>query len=335
MEKNTMQKKMTKDSLIMFSYSDLIVVTKNFSERLEGGGFGSVFKGSLPDLTEVAVKKLEGVNQGEKQFRAEVSTFGAIQHVNLVKLRGFYSEMDKMLLVYVYMPSGSLDNVLFNGKRNNLNWKMRYQIILGIACGITYLHEECIEKIIHCDIKPGNILLDSNFCAKVADFGMGKLIGRNFCRVLTTMRGTCYLAAEWLLGQPVTTKVDVYSFGMMFFEIISGKRNSRDFEEDDTIVYFPSWTAKQVIDDNICNLLDEGLQDSEYDMDELKRACIIACWCIHDLEFHRPSMSQVVKVLEGVLEINVPPMPRALKHLMDEKINYESFSTVDSEVVEE
>ncbi|KAJ3681721.1 hypothetical protein LUZ60_014294 [Juncus effusus] len=334
--RTTMQKKMTKYSLIMFSYSDLLIVTKNFSERLGGGGFGSVFKGSLPDLTEVAIKKLEGVNQGEKQFRAEVSTLGAIQHVNLVKLLGFCSERDKRLVVYEYMPGGSLENVLFNRKRNNLNWKMRYHIILGIARGITYLHEECIERIIHCDVKPDNILLDSNFCAKVADFGMAKLIGRDISRVLTTMRGTIgYLAPEWLSGQPVTTKVDVYSFGMMLFEIISGKRNFRDFEKDAMMGYFPSWAAKQVIDDNIVNLLDEKLQDSEYDMDELKRACRIACWCIQDLEFHRPCMSQVVKVLEGVLEVNVPPLPRALGHFMDEKINYDSYSTADFEVVQE
>ncbi|KAJ3670328.1 hypothetical protein LUZ60_010652 [Juncus effusus] len=197
--RTVMQKKMTKDSLIIFSYSDLLIVTKNFNERLGGGGFGSVFKGTMPDLTEVAVKKLEGSNQGEKQFRAEVSTLGAIQHVNLVKLRGFCSEIDKRLVVYEYMPGGSLDYVLLKEKKNNLNWKTRYQIILGIARGISYLHEECRERIIHCDIKPDNILLDSNFCAKVADFGMARLIDRDFSRVLTTMRGTIgYLAPEWL-----------------------------------------------------------------------------------------------------------------------------------------
>ncbi|KAJ3670325.1 hypothetical protein LUZ60_010649 [Juncus effusus] len=333
-----MRKKMTKDSLIIFSYSDLLIVTKNFNEKLGGGGFGSVFKGTMPDLTEVAVKKLQGSNQGEKQFRAEVSTLGAIQHVHLVKLRGFCSEIDKRLVVYEYMPGGSLDYVLFKEKKNNLNWKTRYQIILGIARGISYLHEECRERIVHCDIKPDNILLDSNFCAKVADFGLAKLIGRDFSRVLTTMRGTIgYLAPEWLSGQPVTTKVDVYSFGMMLFEIISGKRNFRDFEEDATMGYFPSWAAKQIIDDNISGLLDESLQGLDYDTDELKRVCRIACWCVQDSEIQRPSMSQVVKILEGVLEVNVPPMPRGLEHLMQEKmqsINYHS-SVSDNEILEE
>ncbi|KAJ3670255.1 hypothetical protein LUZ60_010579 [Juncus effusus] len=315
--RTVMQKKMTKDSLIIFSYSDLLIITKNFNERLGGGGFGSVFKGTMPDLTEVAVKKLEGSNQGEKQFRAEVCTLGAIQHVNLVKLRGFCSEIDKRLVVYEYMPGGSLDYVLFKEKNNNLNWKMRYQIILGIARGISYLHEECRERIIHCDIKPDNILLDSNFCTKVADFGMAKLNGRDFSRVLTTMRGTIgYLAPEWLSGEPVTTKVDVYSFGMMLFEIISGKRNFTDFEEDAMMGYFPSWAAKQIIDDNIVGLLDERLQGLDYDRDELKRVCRIACWCVQDSEIQRPTMSQVVKILEGVLEINVSPMPRGLDRLL-------------------
>ncbi|KAJ3676297.1 hypothetical protein LUZ60_003709 [Juncus effusus] len=334
----TMQKKVTKNSLVMFSYGDLLTITNNFSQKLGSGGFGSVFKGSLPDLTEVAVKKLEGSNQGEKQFRAEISTLGAIQHINLVKLRGFCSETNKKLIVYEYMSHGSLNFHLFKKESIDLGWKMRYQIILGIARGIAYLHEECREIIIHCDIKPDNILLDSNFCAKVADFGMAKLIGRDFSHVLTTMRGTIgYLAPEWLSGQPVTTKVDVYSFGMMLFEIICGKRNMRNFEKDGVICYFPSWAAKQIIDDNIVDLLDESLQDLEYDMDELKRVCRIACWCVQYSEIQRPTMSQVVKIIEGILEVNVPPMPRGLEHLMQEEmlsINYHS-SMSNNEVLEE
>ncbi|KAJ3670318.1 hypothetical protein LUZ60_010642 [Juncus effusus] len=303
-----------KDSLIMFSYSDLQILTKNFSESIGSGGFGSVFKGWLPDQTEVAVKRLEGSNQGEKQFQTEVSTLAAIQHINLIKLRGFCSKTNKRLVVYEYMSGGSLGFLLFKETITNLSWKMRYQIILGIARGVAYLHEECRETIIHCDIKPDNILLDSNYCAKVADFGMAKLIGHDFSRVLTTIRGTIgYLAPEWFTGQSITTKVDVYSFGMMLFEIISGKRNTRNFEEDNVMGYFPYWAAKRIDEDNIVELLDERLQGLECDMNELKRVCRIALWCIQDSEFHRPSMSQVVKGLEGVLEISIPPIPRALE----------------------
>jgi hypothetical protein len=190
-------------SLMAFTYRDMQSMTKKFSEKLGGGGFGSVFKGSLPDATAtlVAVKKLEGVRQGEKQFRAEVSTIGTIQHVNLIRLLGFCSEGTRRLLVYEHMPNGSLDRHLFGSNSSSshgvLSWETRYQIALGIARGLHYLHEKCRDCIIHCDIKPENILLDNALVAKVADFGLAKLMGRDFSRVLTTMRGTVgYLAPE-------------------------------------------------------------------------------------------------------------------------------------------
>lgn len=198
-------------SLMAYGYRDLQNATKNFSNKLGGGGFGSVFKGTLSDSSVIAVKKLEGIGQGEKQFRTEVSTIGTVQHVNLVRLRGFCSEGAKKLLVYDYMPNSSLDSHLFKEKDSNiLNWKMRYQIALGTARGLTYLHEKCRDCIIHCDIKPENILLDADFCPKVADFGLAKLVGRDFSRVLTTMRGTRgYLAPEWISGVAITAKADV------------------------------------------------------------------------------------------------------------------------------
>ncbi|KAM0059045.1 putative protein kinase RLK-Pelle-SD-2b family [Helianthus debilis subsp. tardiflorus] len=192
-------------SLVSFVYRDLQIATKNFSEKLGGGGFGSVFKGVLRDSSIVAVKKLESISQGDKQFRSEVSTIGTIQHVNLVRLRGFCAQGSSKLLVYDYMPNGSLGSYLFHEKEDNLlNWKTRYDISLGIARGLVYLHEKCRDCIIHCDIKPENILLDADFCPKIADFGLAKLVGRDFSRVLTTFRGTKgYLAPEWLSGVPV------------------------------------------------------------------------------------------------------------------------------------
>ncbi|GJV77450.1 G-type lectin S-receptor-like serine/threonine-protein kinase [Tanacetum coccineum] len=158
---------------------DLQFATKNFSEKLGGGGFGSVFKGILRDSSIVAVKKLESINQGEKQFRSVVSTIGTIQHVNLVRLCGFCAEGNDKLLVYDYMPNGSLHSHLFHEKQENvLNWKTRYEIALGTARGLVYLHEKCRDCIIHCDIKPENILLDGDFHPKVADFGLAKLVVR-------------------------------------------------------------------------------------------------------------------------------------------------------------
>uniref|UniRef100_A0A2P2K922 Receptor-like serine/threonine-protein kinase n=1 Tax=Rhizophora mucronata TaxID=61149 RepID=A0A2P2K922_RHIMU len=310
--------KIVEGSLVAFGYRDLQNVTRNFSEKLGGGGFGSVFKGSLPDSSVIAVKKLESISQGEKQFRTEVSTIGTIQHVNLVRLRGFCSEGTRKLLVYDYMPNSSLDSYLFHENVSKvLDWRTRYNIALGTARGLAYLHEKCRDCIIHCDIKPENILLDAEFCPKVADFGLAKLVGRDFSRVLTTLRGTRgYLAPEWISGVAITAKADVYSYGMMLFEIISGKRNSEN-TGDGKVTFFPTWATSQIAaGGNVVSLLDPKL-DGNADLEELTRTCKVACWCIQDDEIHRPSMGQVVQILEGVLDVNVPPVPRSLQVLVD------------------
>ncbi|PIN18584.1 Non-specific serine/threonine protein kinase [Handroanthus impetiginosus] len=176
-------------NLRVFSYKELHAATKGFSEKLGHGGFGAVFRGVLPDSSVVAVKRLERPGGGEKEFRAEVCTIGNIQHVNLVRLRGFCSENSHRLLVYDFMPNGPLSKYLRNGSQS-LSWDVRFRVAVGTARGIAYLHEECRNCIIHCDIKPENILLDEDFSAKVSDFGLAKLIGRDFSRVLATMRGT-------------------------------------------------------------------------------------------------------------------------------------------------
>nr|KYP58768.1 putative LRR receptor-like serine/threonine-protein kinase At1g56130 family [Cajanus cajan] len=305
-------------TLVAFGYRDLQNATRNFSEKLGGGGFGSVFKGTLGDSSLVAVKKLEGIRQGEKQFRTEVSTIGTVQHVNLVRLRGFCSEGAKRLLVYDYMPNGSLDFHLFQNKNfKALDWKMRYQIALGTARGLTYLHEKCRDCIIHCDVKPENIVLDADFCPKVADFGLAKLVGRDFSRVLTTMRGTRgYLAPEWISGVAFTAKADVYSYGMMLFEFVSGRRNSEP-SEDGKFTFFPTLAANVVVQGgDVVSLLDPGLEGNA-EIEEVTRIIKVASWCVQDNEAHRPSMGQVVQILEGILELNLPPIPRSLQMFVD------------------
>ncbi|CAL5394386.1 unnamed protein product [Camellia sinensis] len=304
-------------SLVAFRYKDLQKATKNFSEKIGGGGFGSVFKGTLPDSTVIAVKKLESINQGEKQFRVEVCTLGTIQHVNLVRLRGFCSEGKSKLLVYDYMQNGSLHSHLFQENESKvLDWKTRYQIALGTAKGLVYLHENCKDCIIHCDIKPSNILLDIGIRPKVADFGLAKLLGREFSRVLTTMRGTTgYLAPEWILGVAITTKADVYSYGMMLFELISGRRNT-DQSEERIVKFFPISAASVVIKGgDVLGLLDHRLE-KHVDVEEVWRICKVACWCIQDDENDRPSMGQVVQILDGILDVEPSPIPRLLKALV-------------------
>ncbi|CAJ1956430.1 unnamed protein product [Sphenostylis stenocarpa] len=306
--------KAAEGSLVAFGYRDLQDATRNFSEKLGGGGFGSVFKGTLDDSSAVAVKKLESINQGQKQFQTEVKTIGAIQHVNLVRLHGFCSEGTKKLLVYEYMPNGSLDFHLFQNKNFMvLDWKTRYQIALGTARGLAYLHEKCGECIIHCDVKPENILLDADFCPKVADFGLAKLVGRDFSRVLATVRGTKnYLSPEWISGVPITATADVYSYGMMLFELLSGRRNSDEpsDSEDDQFTFFPTRAASIVAQGgNVLSLLDPCLEQNA-DTEEVTRMTTVASWCVQDNETHRPTMSHVVHILDGILDVNLPPIPR-------------------------
>lgn len=312
---------MYQDSLILFEYRDLRKASNNFSEKLGEGGFGSVFKGTLPNSVDIAVKQLKTLNQCQKQFLSEVNTTGMINHTNIVRLRGFCAEGSRRFLVYEYMLRGSLDSHLFQKGSNLLDWKSRYQIAIGTARALAYLHEECRNCIIHCDIKPENILLDLNYNPKVADFGLAKLLGHEFSKVLTTIRGTRgYLAPEWIAGGAITSKVDVYSYGKVLFEIISGSRNMDTINDQEEVCdYFPAKVAKTIIEGKeVLKLLDCRLEGNA-DIEELNRACKAACWCIHDDEKDRPSMSLVVQILEGVVSIGMPPMPRYFRLLREEE----------------
>uniref|UniRef100_A0ACD5UBI3 Uncharacterized protein n=1 Tax=Avena sativa TaxID=4498 RepID=A0ACD5UBI3_AVESA len=314
--------------IIAFRYTDLVRATKSFSEKLGGGGFGSVYKGVLSDSkTTIAVKKLDGASQGEKQFRAEVSSIGLIQHINLVKLIGFCCEGDHRLLVYEHMLNGSLNSHLFMKSNNSvvLSWNTRYQIALGVARGLSYLHQSCHECIIHCDVKPENILVDASFVPKVADFGLAAFVGRDFSRILTTFRGTAgYLAPEWLSGVAITPKIDVYGFGMVLMEIISGRRNSSPETSDNTsssssydVEYFPVQAISKLHIGDVRSLVDPQLH-GDFNLEEVERVCKVACWCIQDNEFDRPTMSEVVHVLEGLQEIDIPSMPRLLAAITEQ-----------------
>ncbi|PON92115.1 S-receptor-like serine/threonine-protein kinase [Trema orientale] len=320
-------------TLKVFSYKELHQITRGFSEKIGHGGFGTVFQGKLSDSTTlVAVKRLERPGSGEKEFRAEVCTIGNIQHVNLVRLRGFCSEDSHRLLVYDYMPNGSL-SVYLRKEGPNLSWDLRFRVAIGTARGIAYLHEECRDCIIHCDIKPENILLDSDYTPKVSDFGLAKLLGRDFSRVLATMRGTWgYVAPEWISGVAITTKADVYSYGMTLIELIGGRRNveaplSPGGREGGGATaekwFFPPWATRQIIEGNVAAVVDQRLGGA-YNVEEARRVALVAVWCIQDDEAIRPTMGTVVKMLEGVVEVTVPPSPKLLQAL----VSGESFHGV-------
>ncbi|KAK7389933.1 hypothetical protein VNO78_25230 [Psophocarpus tetragonolobus] len=312
-------------NLKVFSYKELQLATRGFSDKVGHGGFGTVFQGELFDASIVAVKRLERPGGGEKEFRAEVSTIGNIQHVNLVRLRGFCSENSHRLLVYEYMQNGAL-SVYLRKEGPTLNWDVRFRVAVGTAKGIAYLHEECRCCIIHCDIKPENILLDADFTAKVSDFGLAKLIGRDFSRVLATMRGTWgYVAPEWISGVAITTKADVYSYGMTLLELIGGRRNVEappsaggggdSGGETRGKWFFPPWAAQRIIEGNVSDVMDKRLGNA-YNVDEARRVALVAVWCIQDDEGMRPTMGMVVKMLEGLVEVSVPPPPKLLQALV-------------------
>ncbi|GAV75759.1 Pkinase domain-containing protein/S_locus_glycop domain-containing protein/B_lectin domain-containing protein [Cephalotus follicularis] len=302
---------------VQFSYNELQRSTKGFKQKLGTGGFGAVYRGILANKTVAAVKQLEGIEQGEKQFRMEVATISSTHHLNLVRLIGFCSEGRHRLLVYEFMKNGSLDNFLFATEEQSgklLNWENRFNIALGTAKGITYLHEECRDCIIHCDIKPENILLDDNYNAKVSDFGLAKLINpkEHRYRTLTSVRGTRgYLAPEWLANLPITSKSDVYSYGMVLLEIVCGRRNF-EVSEETNWKKFSIWAYKESEKGNVREIVDKRLADQNVDMEQVMRAIQVSFWCIQEQPSRRPMMGRVVQMLEGNLEIDKPPVPEAI-----------------------
>ncbi|KAL6838671.1 hypothetical protein ACP4OV_031385 [Aristida adscensionis] len=285
-----------------FTFEQLKVATEQFREKLGQGGFGSVYMGQL-DEERIAVKCLDPAGQGNKEFLAEVRIIGGIHHVNLVRLVGFCAERSQRLLVYEYMSKGSLDRWIYYRHDNApLGWNTRCSIIMGIAKGLSYLHEECRQRIAHFDIKPQNILLDDNFNAKVSDFGLAKLIDRDNSQVMTKMRGTpgCF-APEWLTSQ-ITEKADIYSFGVVVMEVISGRKNLDSSQPEETI-HLISLLQEKARTNNLADLIDKNSEDMQMHKEEVVGMMKLAMWCLQIDWNKRPQMSIVVKVLEDTIEL--------------------------------
>ena len=359
-----------------YTYKELEVATKGFDVKLGSGGFGAVYEGTDSSGAKIAVKKLEIMTgQSSVQVRAEVATIGSISHMNLVTLKGFCIEGDHKLLVYEYMANGSLDRWLFNGSTrcngsfsdgHTLSWEQRWRIAIDTARGLAYLHDELDESIVHCDVKPENILLDERFHAKVADFGLAKLLPgghepkQSFA--ITTLKGTRgYIGPEWIQEATITSKSDVYSYGVVLLELLSGRRSmDSDYgslpdmafrlantttnsatataatlkmvpeEQLDGTIKLPvqlsivdsGYTAPELegserVHKIVVGLLDEALHINYHDMIEnsevlckgqIERMVVTAMWCVQAQPTMRPSMSSVMQMLEGVVDISLPPV---------------------------
>ncbi|XP_065865501.1 G-type lectin S-receptor-like serine/threonine-protein kinase LECRK3 [Euphorbia lathyris] len=294
-----------KSNLFHFSYMELVEATNGFKEELGRGSFGIVYKGLRE--TAIAVKKLDRVvADSEKEFRTEVEVIGQTHHKNLVKLVGFCDEGQHRLLVYEFLSSGALSNFLVGDTK--LCWEQRTQVAFGIAKGLVYLHEECTTQIIHCDINPQNILLDNNLVAKIADFGLAKLLMLDQSRTSTEIRGTKgYVVPEWLRNLPITPKVDVYSFGVLLLEIICCRRNvDSELSEDEVILI--DWAYDCYVEGKVDVLVadDEEAMD---DLNKVERFLMVAIWCIQEDPNLRPTMKMVLLMLEGIIPTAVPPCP--------------------------
>ncbi|XP_044461410.1 G-type lectin S-receptor-like serine/threonine-protein kinase LECRK3 [Mangifera indica] len=295
-------------TLRSFSYSELKRATNRFKENLGRGSFGAVYKGVFHKGGKlVAVKRLEKMmnDSSEREFHAEMQVIGRTHHKNLVRLLGYCAEDSKRLLVYEYMSNGSLADLLFSHDKSP-EWSERVRIALDVARGILYLHDECKAPIIHCDIKPQNILMDDFWTAKISDFGLAKLLMPDQTRTFTLVRGTRgYMAPEWSKNMPISVKADVYSYGVVLLEIVCCRRNMElDPSKPEEIVLI-NWVYKCFINRELNKLV----RGQEVDKKTLENMVKVGLWCVQDEQALRPSMKSVVMMLEGITDVSIPPCP--------------------------
>ncbi|KAK8966885.1 putative LRR receptor-like serine/threonine-protein kinase [Platanthera guangdongensis] len=290
----------------LYSYEELRIATEDFSpvNKVGKGGFGSVYKGTLVNGIKVAIKVLSSEStQGAKEFLSEIAAISDIVHENLVKLYGACIEGDYRILVYNYLENNSLAQTLLGSNHSNIqfSWKTRCKICIGIARGLAFLHEEVEPHIVHRDIKAGNILLDIDLTPKISDFGLAKLLPPNATHISTRVAGTIgYLAPEYAIRGQVTRKSDIYSFGVLLLEIVSGRCNTN------TRLPF----GEHFLLDRVWALYEEGGLDKIVDATladvDIKEACLflkIGLLCTQDISKLRPSMSAVVKMLTGEKDV--------------------------------
>lgn len=288
---------------LLIDLSTLRTATDNFAEnnKLGEGGFGAVYKGSLPNGQEIAVKRLSQISrQGIGELKNELALISKLQHKNLVRLVGVCLQDEETLIVYEYMPNTSLDNFLFDSeKRKDLDWGKRFAIINGIARGLQYLHEDSLLKIVHRDLKASNVLLDADMYPKISDFGLARLFGGDKSQDTTNrVVGTYgYMAPEYALRGQYSIKSDIYSFGVMILEILTGRRNSDSYNSDQSVdlpsLIWEHWTMKTAMEIIDPYLLGDSSQD------EVLRCLHIGLSCVQEDPADRPTMSTISIMLDS------------------------------------
>nr|WIL59957.1 nodulation protein [Melilotus officinalis] len=319
-----------------FDFQTLRKATKNFHRRnlLGSGGFGPVYQGKLADGRLVACKKLslDKSHQGEREFLAEVRMITSIQHKNLVRLLGCCSDGPQRILVYEYMKNRSLDLFIHGKSDEFLNWSTRFQIILGVARGLQYLHEDSHVRIVHRDIKASNILLDEKFQPRIGDFGLARFFPEDQAYLSTQFAGTLgYTAPEYAIRGELSEKADIYSFGVLLLEIISCRKNT-DLTLPSDMQYLPEYAWKLYEKSMVMELIDPKLREKGYVEKDVMQAFHVAFLCLQPHPDLRPAMSQIVALLTFKIGMVTTPMRPAFldrrRVMDDENHSWEVISEV-------
>lgn len=316
------------DSLIL-SISTLRVATDNFddSNKLGEGGFGVVYKGVLPSDQEIAVKRLsQSSRQGIEELKNELVLVAKLQHKNLVRLLGVCLEEHEKLLVYEYMPNKSLDTILFDPDRSNvLDWWKRLKIVNGIARGLQYLHEDSQLKIIHRDLKASNVLLDSDFNPKISDFGLARLFGNDQSQDVTNrVIGTYgYMAPEYAMRGHYSIKSDVFSFGVLILEIVTGRKNNVSYDSEQSVdllsLVWEHWLAGTAVE------LADSSMAGHCPGDQILKCVHIGLLCVQEDPTERPMMSMVnVMLSSSTVSLQAPSRPAFC--IQKSSVNSDSYS---------
>ncbi|KAM5571203.1 LEAF RUST 10 DISEASE-RESISTANCE LOCUS RECEPTOR-LIKE PROTEIN KINASE-like 2.1 [Rosa sericea] len=299
-----------------YKFSDVRKMTNSFKDKLGQGGYGDVYEGKLLNGCRVAVKVLKASKGNGEEFVNEVASISRTSHVNVVTLLGYCFEGKKKSLIYEFMPNGSLEKFIYTDSNPlkttpHLELERLFQISIGIARGLEYLHRGCNTRILHFDIKPHNILLDENFFPKISDFGLSKLCTRKESIIsMLDARGTIgYIAPEVFsrnFGR-VSAKSDVYSYGMMILEMVGGRKNVEARVSHTSEIYFPDWVYEHLEQGSNFGLLNA---ETEEEKQIARKMILVGLWCIQTRPSDRPSMSQVIEMLEGNIEaLQIPPKP--------------------------